>query len=114
MLTLHVLTRPGIGLAIVRNLALEYPKSKQESNSLVIYLTARSDERGQAAVKELLSDAQLKDAKVLDKDGGNVQITFHALDISQTKSIQNFRDYLKQHHPSGIDIVINNAGKSTI
>ncbi|QIW95714.1 hypothetical protein AMS68_001232 [Peltaster fructicola] len=100
----------GIGLAIVRNLALEYPKSSLQPGRLVIYLTARSNERGQAALKELQSDSQLSRVKVLEKDGGNVKITFHALDISQTKSIQDFRDHLKQAHTDGIDIVINNAG----
>ncbi len=61
-------------------------------------------------MKTLESDPQLKDAKVLVQDGGNTTIKFYALDISQTKSIQDFSAFLKKEHPDGLDIVINNAG----
>jgi len=100
----------GIGLAIVRNLALQYPKSPLKSGSFLIYLTARSSERGSEAVETLRNDPQLKEAKVLAEHGGDTTISFHALDIGQTKSIQELRDFLKSKHPDGIDIVINNAG----
>ncbi|PIA97223.1 Carbonyl reductase [NADPH] 1 [Cercospora beticola] len=100
----------GIGLAIVRQLALQYPKSPLRSGPFLIYLTARSAERGAAAVKELQNDPQLKNAKVLEQDGGQTTISYHPLDISQTKSVQDFRDYLHKEHPKGIDMVINNAG----
>ncbi|KAK5718545.1 hypothetical protein LTR15_008276 [Elasticomyces elasticus] len=100
----------GIGLAIVRQLALQYPKSPLKSGPFLIYLTARSEERGAEAVKTLESDQQLKDAKVLVKDGGDTTIKFYALDISQTKSIQDFSTFLKKEHPDGLDVVINNAG----
>ncbi|KAK1068808.1 hypothetical protein LTR33_011052 [Friedmanniomyces endolithicus] len=100
----------GIGLAIVRQLALQYPKSPLKSGPFLIYLTARSEERGAEAIKTLESDQQLKDAKVLVQDGGNTTIKFYALDISQTKSIQDFSAFLKKEHPDGLDIVINNAG----
>lgn len=49
-------------------------------------------------------------AKVLAQDGGDTTISFHALDISETKSIQGFAAFLKKEHPDGIDFVINNAG----
>ncbi|KAF2210546.1 hypothetical protein CERZMDRAFT_99165 [Cercospora zeae-maydis SCOH1-5] len=100
----------GIGLAIVRQLALQYPQSPLRSGPFLIYLTARSAERGAAAVKELQNDPQLRDAKVLHQDGGQTTISYHPLDISQTKSVQDFRDYLQKEHPEGIDMVINNAG----
>ncbi|KAI5360865.1 putative short-chain dehydrogenase/reductase SDR, NAD(P)-binding domain superfamily [Septoria linicola] len=100
----------GIGLAIVRQLALQYPKSPLKSGPFLIYLTARSAERGAAAVEELQNDPQLKQAKVLAADGGDTTISYHPLDISQTKSVQDFRDYLKEEHPDGVDVVINNAG----
>lgn len=61
-------------------------------------------------MKELNNDAQLKQAKVLAADGGDTTITYHPLDISQTKSVQDFRDFLKEKHPDGIDVLINNAG----
>ena len=91
-------------------MALTYPKSPFKSGPFLIYLTARSPERGAEAVKTLNEDPQLKQAKVLSQDGGDTTISFHALDISQTKSIQEFRDFLKSKHPDGIDVVINNAG----
>ncbi|KAF2153161.1 NAD(P)-binding protein [Myriangium duriaei CBS 260.36] len=100
----------GIGLAIVRQLALQYPNSPFHSGSFLIYLTARSAERGAEAVKTLNNDPELKKAKVLVQDGGQTTIKFKQLDISKTDSIRQFKDYLHQEHPDGIDILINNAG----
>ncbi|KAK6436553.1 hypothetical protein LTR95_007258 [Oleoguttula sp. CCFEE 5521] len=97
----------GIGLAIVLNLALDYPKSALNNGPLTIYLTARSAERGAEAVKTLTSESTLKQSGVLED--GKTAITFATLDISQTKSIQSFRDFLKSEQPDGIDILINNA-----
>lgn len=95
---------------IVRNLALEYPKSSFNAGPFLIYLTARSAERGAEAVKTLNNDPQLKKAKVLAEDGGNTTIKFRTLDISNTGSIKDFASFLKQEHPDGIDFAINNAG----
>jgi carbonyl reductase 1 len=77
---------------------------------LLIYLTARSAERGAEAVKALTKDLALKKSKALAEDGGETMITFHALDISDHGSIHAFRDFLKRAHPEGIDVVVNNAG----
>lgn len=76
----------------------------------LIYLTARSAERGAEAVNTLSNDPQLKQAKALAQDGGPTTIKFYELDISQTSSIQGFRDFLQKQHSEGIDIAINNAG----
>jgi carbonyl reductase 1 len=73
-------------------------------------LTSRDKSRGEEALKSIESDAQLKDTKVLVADGGVVDVQHHTLDISETKSIQNFAEFLKEEHPQGIDFVINNAG----
>ncbi|KAH6683957.1 hypothetical protein B0J14DRAFT_526324 [Halenospora varia] len=100
----------GIGLAIVRALALQYPTSPFRSGPLTIYLTARSAERGQAALESLNQDQQLKSSKVLAQDGGDTTIKFRELDISDSKSIQSFSDFLKKEHPEGIDVLVNNAG----
>ena len=100
----------GIGLAIVRNLALQYPSSTFNNGPLLIYLTARDQSRGEAAVKALQDDAQLKRAKALAKDGGLTTVKFHSLDISREKSILDFAGFLKQEHEGGIDVVVNNAG----
>lgn len=94
----------------VRQLALQYPASPLKSGPFLIYLTARSPERGAEALKSLRSDPQLKQAKVLVEDGGDTTIKYYALDISETQSIHDFQDFLKTQHPDGVDIVINNAG----
>ncbi|KAF2749042.1 carbonyl reductase [Sporormia fimetaria CBS 119925] len=101
----------GIGYAIVRQLALQYPKSPLNNGPLLIYLTARDSGRGEAAVKQIThEDEQLKSAKALSSDGGSTDIKFHALDITDSKSIQKFVEDLKKAHGDGIDFVINNAG----
>lgn len=100
----------GIGLACVRQLALKYSSSQFNDGPLLIYLTARNQQRGEAALKEILQDKQLKKAKALREDGGLSHIEYLALDIDSKESIQSFADYLKNHHPEGIDILINNAG----
>ena len=103
----------GIGFAIVRHLALQYPASSFSNNStlpLLIYLTARDQGRGESAVKSLQDDPDLKKAKVLAKDGGLSTIKYHGLDISKDDSIRSVADFLKEEHPDGIDMVVNNAG----
>ncbi|KAH8679600.1 hypothetical protein BGZ60DRAFT_234213 [Tricladium varicosporioides] len=100
----------GIGLAIVRALALQYPASPLRAGPLTIYLTARSVERGSAALDSLNQDQQVKSAKVLVQDGGDTTIKFRELDISDSKSIQSFSEFLKREHPEGIDALVNNAG----
>ncbi|EFQ93021.1 hypothetical protein PTT_09714 [Pyrenophora teres f. teres 0-1] len=100
----------GIGLAIVRQLALQYPQSPLNNGSFLIYLTARDQGRGEAAIKSLEQDAQLKQAKALKADGGLSEIRFHLLDITSSSSIKGLADHLKQTHSDGIDFVINNAG----
>lgn len=76
----------GIGLAVVKGLCEKYDG--------VVYLTARDVERGEAAV------AQLK------KQGMNPK--FHQLDITDQKSVDRFRDFIKNTH-GGLDILVNNA-----
>ncbi|KAI8934729.1 hypothetical protein NX059_008419 [Plenodomus lindquistii] len=100
----------GIGLAIVRQLALQYPTSPANSGSFLIYLTARDQGRGEAAIKDLEQDAQLKKAKALKADGGLSEIKYHKLDITDSSSMQSFAQDLQKAHGDGIDFVINNAG----
>lgn len=100
----------GIGYAIVRQLALQYPKSPLNNGPLLVYLTARDQGRGEEAVRSLSEDPALKQAKALKQDGGLTDVKFHALDIDQTDSIRTFAEHLKKSHPDGIDFVINNAG----
>ncbi|MCJ1248978.1 hypothetical protein MMC30_006199 [Trapelia coarctata] len=100
----------GIGLAIVRQLALQYPKSAFNNGPFLVYLTARNKERGEEALENIRKDNQLKRASALQEDGGLTEVRYHQLDISQTNSIRLFSGLLKKEHPEGIDIVINNAG----
>jgi carbonyl reductase 1 len=94
----------------VRQLALQYPKSSLNNGPLLLYLTARSKERGEEALEKIREDDQLKRASALQQYGGPTEVRYHQLDISQTNSIRMFSDFLKKEHPEGIDIVINNAG----
>jgi carbonyl reductase 1 len=94
----------------VRHLALEYPSSSFNNGKLLIYLTARSKERGEAAVQDMLADSKLKTASALAAAGGLTDIKFQALDVTDSRSISEFSKYLKEEHPDGIDIAINNAG----
>lgn len=100
----------GIGLAIVRNLALQYPSSALNDGPLLIYLCARDKGRGEDAVTSIGSDAQLKAAKALAAEGGLTTVRYHGLDISRTKSVLDFAGFLEKEHPEGIDVVVNNAG----
>lgn len=47
---------------------------------------------------------------MLVQDGGDTIIKFRTLDVSDTKSIEEFASFLKKEHPEGIDFVVNNAG----
>lgn len=72
----------GIGLAIVRQLALAYPSSSLNAGPLLIYLAARDKSRGEAAVKEVHSDSQLAKAQALDHYGGLATMQFYELDVA--------------------------------
>lgn len=100
----------GVGLACVRQLALQYPKSSFNDGPFLIYLTARNKERGEKAITEILQDSQLKDAKALREQGGLSDIRLCLLDIDSQDSIKSFADHLKKEHPEGIDVLLNNAG----
>ena len=94
----------------MRQLALQYPKSPLNNGSFLIYLTARDQGRGEAALKQLEQDAQLKKANALKVDGGLSEIRFHALDITDKSSITAFAETLRKNHgDEGIDFFINNA-----
>lgn len=102
----------GIGLAIVRQLALQWPTSPfaASGSALTIYLTARNATRGEEALKTLQSDLQLQEAKALKAQGGRSEIKHATLDISDDASIKSFVEDIKTKHPEGIDYVISNAG----
>ncbi len=45
----------------------------------------------------------------LTSDAAREQLHFHQLDIADDKSIEKFTNFLKNAHPDGVDILINNA-----
>jgi carbonyl reductase 1 len=73
-------------------------------------LTARDKTRGEAALKSLEQDAQLKQAKALKADGGLAEIKFHAFDVTDSSSVTSLAEHLHTTHAEGIDFIINNAG----
>jgi len=77
----------GIGFAIVRALCKQFDGD--------VYLTARNEERGLAAVKEL------------EKEG--LKPKFHQLDITDKNSVEKLRDDMVSEY-RGIDVLVNNAG----
>jgi len=95
---------------LVRNLALQYPQSALNDGPFLVYLTARDRGRGEAALQQLQTDGQLKDAKGLLQDGGPTELKYRQLDISDSKSIGSFCEFLRKEHPEGIDVLVNNAG----
>ncbi len=77
----------GIGLAIVRALCTQFNGD--------VFLTARSEERGQEAIKKL-------------QDEG-LSPKFHQLDITSTDSVENLRQFIVTTY-GGCDVLVNNAG----
>jgi carbonyl reductase 1 len=77
----------GIGFAIVRGLCKQFQGH--------VYLTARDEGRGKEAIAEL------------EKEG--LHPKFHQLDIEDTKSVENLKQFLQKTY-GGLDILVNNAG----
>ena len=77
----------GVGFATVKALASVFDGD--------VYLTARNEGRGMAAIKEL------------QKDGINVH--FHILDIDDPQSNADLAAFVKDKY-GGLDVLVNNAG----
>ena len=77
----------GIGYAIVRGLCKQFNGH--------VYVTARNEALGKAAVAEL------------EKEG--VKPYFHQLDITDEASVERLATYIKQKY-GGLDLLVNNAG----
>ncbi|KAJ4412857.1 hypothetical protein N0V82_008708 [Gnomoniopsis sp. IMI 355080] len=100
----------GVGLACVRQLAFQYPSSKFNRGPLLIYLTSRNKESGEAAVQAVTQQIQEASAK----DSPPVEVKLRLLDIESPESISALAASLAADHPKhdgggGIDILINNA-----
>ncbi|XP_052132601.1 carbonyl reductase [NADPH] 1-like [Frankliniella occidentalis] len=77
----------GIGFGIVKGLCEKFPG--------IVYLTARDEERGKAAVAEL------------NKLG--LKPEFHQLDVTNKESTIRLRNFIQEKH-GGLDVLVNNAG----
>jgi len=77
----------GIGLGVVRALCRQY---KGE-----VYLTARDEQRGKAAVALL--------------EGEGLSPRFHLCDLGSPATVEALRDSMVERH-GGIDVLVNNAG----
>jgi len=77
----------GIGLGIVRGLCKQFQGN--------VYLTARNESLGKAAVAEL------------EKEG--LHPKFHQLDIEDVQSVARLAEFLKKTY-GGLDLLVNNAG----
>ncbi|KAF0489340.1 carbonyl reductase NADPH 1-like [Gigaspora margarita] len=95
----------GIGYAIVRNLALSYA-NLSSSQPLKILLTARNPTLGQNSTYQL--HEELKPKNVLTDDGGNVDLKFLSLDITDEQSIKDVKKVIEKDY-GGLDVLINNA-----
>ncbi|XP_034246329.1 carbonyl reductase [NADPH] 1-like [Thrips palmi] len=80
----------GIGFGIVKGLCEKFPG--------IVYLTARDEGRGKAAVAEL------------NKLG--LKPEFHKLDITNKNSVIALKNFIKEKH-GGLDVLVNNAGISS-
>ncbi|CAH4005658.1 unnamed protein product [Pieris brassicae] len=77
----------GLGFQIVKGLCQKFDGA--------VYLTSRSEERGQKAVQDL-------------EDLG-LHPRFHVLDVTSEESVEDFASFIKANH-NGIDVLVNNAG----
>ncbi|XP_046552062.1 carbonyl reductase [NADPH] 1-like [Haliotis rubra] len=77
----------GIGFAVVRGLCKSFDGD--------VFLTARDEGRGQAAIADL------------NKEG--LQPKFHQLDINDRSSIERLKSFLLSTY-GGLDVLVNNAG----
>ncbi|EFJ22441.1 hypothetical protein SELMODRAFT_443296 [Selaginella moellendorffii] len=77
----------GLGLQIVRELA---------SRGITTILTSRDERRGREA------------AETLAREG--LAVVYHRLDVCDAGSVEEIARWIAAEYPSGIDILINNAG----
>jgi carbonyl reductase 1 len=83
----------GIGYSIVKLLARQH-------KDLKVLVGSRDISKGKEAVNKLINEE-----KINEKQLDSIQI-----DLDDEKSIQTAVETIKKHYPSGLDILINNAG----
>ncbi|CAG8465107.1 2132_t:CDS:2 [Ambispora leptoticha] len=97
----------GIGYAIVRNLALSYYTSSSSKHPFIIYLSARNESLGKASLEQIRQE--FVGRKLLQNDGGNIDIKFLKIDLTNKETIDVAAEVVNHEH-GGLDILINNAG----
>ncbi|CAG8541886.1 7615_t:CDS:2 [Ambispora gerdemannii] len=95
----------GIGYAIVRNLALSYASSPSKQ-PFIIYLSARNESLGKTSLEQIKQE--FVGRKLLQNDGGNIDIKFLKIDLTSKESINEAAEVVDREH-GGLDILINNA-----
>ena len=85
----------GLGLATVRDLLLH-----PDLAGATVYLTARREEQGLAALATL--------AKEVGEEAAD-RLRFHTLDITEDSSVAALTEHLRAAH-GGIDVLVHNAG----
>ena len=68
---------------------------KQLGENAIVYLTSRSEERGQQGLETL--------------KGEGLSPRLQQLDVSDVASMERLRDFIQKEH-GGLDILVNNAG----
>jgi NAD(P)-dependent dehydrogenase (short-subunit alcohol dehydrogenase family) len=95
----------GIGLEIVSTLArtatTSYLYQKLGRSSATIYLTARDEGRGKAALKNVQGDAAV-----------HTTIEFAQLDMASKESVAKFKELIASKHKS-VDVLVNNVRSSS-
>ncbi|VDD80328.1 unnamed protein product [Mesocestoides corti] len=82
----------GIGKGLVERFAREL----KPASDWHIYLTARNEKLGLEAVKSL--------------EEKGLFVKFHQLDITSEESRKRLAQFIEEHYPDGIHILVNNAG----
>ncbi|KAJ3335061.1 Carbonyl reductase [NADPH] 3 [Gonapodya sp. JEL0774] len=100
----------GIGLSIVRRLCREYSASSwnQPPRPLIVYLTSRDQERGEAAASLIRTEME-----TLGESANAVEIRYHVLDVTEHSHIDQLaKDLVASHGERCIDALVLNAGVS--
>jgi NAD(P)-dependent dehydrogenase (short-subunit alcohol dehydrogenase family) len=91
----------GIGLEIVRALARKasssYLYKKLGCSSTTIYLTARDEARGKAALESIQGEA-----------AANTTVEFAQLDVANKDSVKAFKEFIAAKHDS-VSVLVNNV-----
>ncbi len=81
----------GVGNGVVELLA----RNLKPASDWHVYLTARNEKLGLAAVEEFTQKG--------------LSVKFHQLDITDAASRRTLATFIKENYPDGVNILVNNA-----